>query len=487
MQKAHEKLRGRPTGAGDKRVSALGLIRDRFIALGRVPRPPGRGYPLNGRYSELFNQRRFGSFLTAGALQFAAPAMISVVLFYSVTVAYPTVGLRTTFGALALALLGLSSTVPTLVAAFFSGALADRNDRAHLMRVVNLVGLLGTALLVGVLVLAPTAHVGLPGPSGFYLPEWVLFVYPAWAAVIVSSTLFRPAFNTSVPRVVPRSLLSRANGLIYAAAGVVTAAGVLACGILLTVEPAAYALAPPFALLFITQVALAAFDVDLTPGIRPGPPRSFAQDVRAGFAYIAGRRAILQITISGLVINFLTALATVELALYVTTWLGATQGFWYGAIVATMTIGASVGFLLIARVAFERRAGMTMILLTAALGVTLVALALVRSVWLAIPIAFLFGVIPGMFSTVFLSTIQSSVPDEVMGRVFSADEVGSYALVPVGQSVGGSLTYDIGVQGTYLAAGGTLVLFGVIMLVGFGALRRLSIRTSPGPARGSDG
>jgi MFS family permease len=403
--------------------------------------------------------------------------MVSVVLFYSVTVAYPTTALRTTYGALALALLGLSSTVPTLVTAFFSGALADRHDRARLMRLVNLLGLLATAALVTVLVFRPTPDIRLPGPAGFYVPEWVLFVYPGWAGVIVSSTLFRPAFNTSVIRVVPRELLGRANGLIGAVAGGATAAGVFASGVLLTVAPAAYALGLPFALFFATQVALAAFDVDLSPAARAGPSRSILQDVKTGFGYIGRHRPILQITVAGLVINFLTALATVELAVYVTTWLGATQGFWYGAMVAAATVGASAGFVLITRFRFERRAGLTLILLTTALGATLLALADVRSIWLALPVVFLFGIIPGMFTTVFLSTIQSTVPEEVMGRVFSADEVGSYALVPVGQYAGGSLTYDVGVQGTYLTAGGTLVLFSVMMLGGFGALRGLTVRT----------
>ena len=384
-------------------------------------------------------------------------------------------------------MLGLSSTLPTLVSAFFSGALADRNDRAQLMRVVNLLGLLATAVLVAILVLGPSTHVRLPGPSGFYVPEWVLLVYPVWAGVVVSSTLFRPAFNTSVTRVVPRELLGRANGLIYAVAGGVTASGIFASGILLTVEPAAFALGLPFALFFVTQVALAALDVDLTPAVRTSPSRSLVQDVRAGFSYIGRHRAILELTAAGLVINFLVALATVELALYVTTWLGATQGVWYGAMVATATVGASVGFILIPRVRFERRAGLTMILLTCGLGGTLLALALVHVIWLALPIIFLFGIIPGMFTTVFLSTIQSSVPDEVMGRVFSADEVGSYALVPVGQYTGGSLTYEVGVQGTYLTAGGTLVLFGLLMLGGFGALRRLSVLTSSAPVPGPDG
>ncbi len=393
--------------------------------------------------------------------------------------------MRATYGALALAFLGLSSTVPTLLSAFFSGALADRNDRGHLMRVVNLLGMLGTAVLTVILVLGPTTHIRIPGPAGFYLPEWVLFVYPTWAAIVVSSTLFRPAFNTSVTRVVPRELLGRANGLIYAIAGVVTAAGVLVGGALLTVGPAAYALGLPFVLFFATQVALATLDVDLRPAKRTTPARSLLHDARAGFAYIGQHRAILQLTVAGLVINFLVALATVELALYVTSWLGMTQGIWYGAMLAAATVGASVGFVLIARVRFEPRAGLAMILFTSALGATLLALALVRSIWLALPIIFLFGIIPGMFTTVFLSTIQSTVPDEMMGRVFSADEVGSYALVPVGQYAGGSLTYEIGIQGTYLTAGGTLALFGLVMLAGFGALRGLAIRSAaPSPEAG---
>jgi hypothetical protein len=84
-----------------------------------------------------------------------------------------------------------------------------------------------------------------------------------------------------------------------------------------------------------------------------------------------------------------------------------------------------------------------------------------------------------MVTTIFLSTIQSNVPDEVMGRVFSADEVGSYALVPVGQFSGGELTVAVGVQGTYLFAGGTILVFGVFMFAVFGSLRNLSYQGAP--------
>jgi Transmembrane secretion effector len=351
------------------------------------------------------------------------------------------------------------------------------------MRFVNLVGVVATTGLATLFVFQPAGRVDLPGPPGFYIPVWILLIFPFWAAVIVSSTIFRPAFNTSVPRVVRRDLLGRANGAIYAIAGGVSAAGTVGVGILLTVAPAAYAFAVPFALFFVTQVALAGVDVDLSVS-RVGPAHSLLREARNGFAYLARHRALLEITIGALVINFLVALATVELALYVTSWLGLTQGIWYGAMVAAATVGSSVGFVLIANVRFEPRAGRALIALTGALGASLFALALVHSIWLALPIIFLFGTIPGMFTTIFLSTIQSNVPDEVMGRVFSADEVGSYALVPVGQYAGGLLTITAGVQGTYLFAGGTLLVFGGFMFAAFGSLRNLSFpgsESSAGP------
>ena len=86
-----------------------------------------------------------------------------------------------------------------------------------------------------------------------------------------------------------------------------------------------------------------------------------------------------------------------------------------------------------------------------------------------------------MITTIFLSTVQATVPDEVMGRVFSADEVGSYALVPAGQYTGGLLTVAVGVQGTYLSAGGAIIGFGLIMVASFGALRRLGYRPAEPP------
>ncbi len=445
----------------------------------RLPRSGSRGRRRNSlsRYGNLFRQSSFPSLLTAGALQLAAPATVLVVLVYSVTFAYP-VSVRTNYAALALAFLGLSSTLPTLASMFVSGALADRYDRGLLMRTANLVSIVATAGTALDLAYRPGSSLALPGPPGFYLPTWVLVAYPLWAVVTVTSALFRPAYNTSIPRVVETNDLGRANGVIYAVAAVVSAVATLLVGVLLAVGPVVYALGVPFVLYFATQVALVLLDVDLSV-VRRSASKSVLREARDGLAYLARRRGLLEITVASLVVNFLSAVALVELGLYLEGWLGLSNGLWYGALVAVLTAGTATGFILASRVRFEHRAGRVMIVLILGMGVGLLALGLVRSIVLALPIAFLYGLMPGMITTVFLSTIQATVPDEVMGRVFSADELGSYALVPVGQFAGGLLVLALGIQGLYLTAGGTIVLFAGLMLVSFGALRRLAYEPKP--------
>ncbi len=459
-------------------MSRSAIVLSRTRPLGH---PLRRGTPLS-RYGDLFHRRSFGSFLAAGALQLAAPSAVLVTLLYGIAFAYPNVAApdRTSYVALALAFLGLSSAIPTLASAFFSGALADRSNRGQWMRTVNLISILAMVGLAADLVYAPGSRVPVPGPAGFYLPLWVLLLYPSWAVVTMTTTFFRPAFNTSVPRVVEPQELGVANGLIYSVAAGASLAATLVVGILLTVAPFAYSLSVAFVLFFATQIALLGVGADLSV-VRKTPPRSVLKEANAGFSYLFRHRALLELTIVGLVVNFLSALALVEVALYIQSWLGLSTGFWYGAMIAVLTAGSAVGFLLISRVHFEHRAGRVVILLTFLMGVCLVVFGLVRSIWLALPIIFVYGLMPGMFTTVFLSTIQATVPDEVMGRVFSADEVGSYALVPVGQFSGGLLVLALGVQGTYLAAGGAIVVFAVVLAATFGALRALGYRP-PRPA-----
>ncbi len=425
-----------------------------------------------GRYTALFRLPSFRAFLATGALQFAAPSTALVILLYRVAFAYPSPE-RATFGALALALLGLSSALPTLAAALFSGPLADRHDRGGLMRTANAVSIVATAGLGLDLYFSTARHVPLPGPAGFYLPLWMLLAFPAWAGVAASSTLFRPAFNTSVPRLVSTSELGRANGAIYATAATAGGVGTVAVGVALSLGAGAYTVAIPFALFVGAQLALLRVRANLSVDRKETGASVWAEMVE-GFRFLVRRAALFEMTVASLIANFLTTVALVELALYLATWLGVSQGIWYGATIATATAGSACGLFVASHLKFEMRAGRLLIALVVVTGLAIFALALVRSIYFALPIIFVYGFAPGAITTVFLSVVQATVPDEKMGRVFAADEVGSLALVPLGQLAGGLFTLALGVRGTYLLAGGSIVLLGIVMLTTFGALRRLA-------------
>ncbi|MCI4361061.1 MAG: MFS transporter [Thermoplasmata archaeon] len=433
-----------------------------------------------GRWSDLLRQRSFAALLVSGSASLAAPTGTLIVVSWALAHAYDA-SVPPSFPAVALALLGLSSTVPTLAAAVVSGTLADRIDRRRLMRWVNLVALAATFCIAAILLARPENAIVLPGGSGFYLPLWVVLIYPFWAVETAAITLFRPAFNASVPRLVARSNLGAANGLVYAVALLLSIGASLTASGLASFVPWGYALVIPLGLFALTQVTLQLLTVDLAPH-RDGPPRRFLADASEGYRYLWQRRDLFELTIAALAMNFFSAVAFVELGLYATFWLNASDAVLLGGLVAAGSLGAAVGGLAINRIRFEARAGKLLVMFTVGQGAAVLALGLIRSVWLALPDMFIFGLFPGMFTTVFLATVQATVPDDKLGRVLAADEVGSYALVPFGQWAGGLLTVASSIQATYISAGiGTIGVGG--LMGSMRDIRRLRFSTRTEVAR----
>ena len=436
-----------------------------------------------GRWSSVLRQPNFAALLTTGSASLAAPTASLVVISWALAGAYPGIFNGESYSALALALLGLSSTIPTLVAAVFSGALADRMDRRLLMRGVNLLALAATIVVAVLLVAAPSRAVMVPGGHGFYLPLWVVVIYPFWALETTAVTLFRPAFNAALPQVVRRDLLGTANGIVYASALLLSVGAGLAASALVAPFGFGTAMLVPIGMFGATQVSLLFLTRDLSA---PAPHRTFLADALDGYRYLWSRRDLFELTIAALAINFFSAVAFVELGLYARFSLNVTNAVLLGALISAGSLGAAAGSVAINRFGFERRAGRVLALLVVGQAATVIVLGLVRSVWIAVPDMFLFGLFPGMYMTVFMATVQSTVPNRTLGRVLAADEVGSYGLVPVGQWGGGLLTVALGLPTTYLIAGfGTL---GVGLLMALARdVRRLVFQPSPPEELGSPG
>lgn len=400
-------------------------------------------------------------------------------MLYSIATAFPTSDHPVELAALALAFLGLSSTVPTLVTAVFSGTIADRVDRLRLMRWVNLAALFATAAIALVLLWRPSEVVAVPGRPDFYFPEWILLLYPLWAVETTAVTMFRPSFNAALPLLVSKAQLGRANGLVYAAALTLSIGGSLAAGFVTNSWSASAALGIPIGLFALTEVSLLEVKGPLSAP-RNAPVAPFLTEAKDGYRYLWNRRPLFALTLAALAINFFSAVAFVELGLYVVVWLGVHQAILVGAMMAGGSLGAAAGTLLINRFRFERRAGNFLVVLVVLQGAAVAALGAVRTIWLALPDMFLFGLFPGMFTTVFLATIQATVPNQILGRVLAADEVGSFGMIPVGQYVGGAITAVDGIPAAYFIAGaGTTVVGGLMGL--YSGLRRIGFAPAESP------
>jgi MFS family permease len=159
--------------------------------------------------------------------------------------------------------------------------------------------------------------------------------------------------------------------------------------------------------------------------------------------------------------------------------LGVSDALLYGGMVTGSTIGVAIGSLLMGRIRFERVAGRTLALVTLGEGVSVLILGLSHTIWISLPDMVLFGVFPGMYMTVFLATLQATVPNELLGRVLAADEVGSYAMVPVGQYLGGILTLWLGSAQTPFVLAGAATIGIAVLMASFRQLRTLGFE--PGP------
>jgi hypothetical protein len=395
--------------------------------------------------------------LLANALGFAGPPAILVVLSWTLVTSYPTASGR----ALGVAALGLAAAIPTLLTAFVSGTVADRSDRRRLLRAANAVQLGSVVALAGALYWRPEAFVTIPGISGFALPAWAVLALPLYAVLTVGNGLARPAFNAALPRVVPAGSLGAANGRILTVGLTASALGALTVGALTAFVGPVAALVVPTAFFAVATGALASLRADLATA--RGPARAaFLTDAQEGFRYLARNRALLEVTVTAVAINFLSAVVTVELSYYVLEWL-ASNAVALGAMSFAAGIGAAVGSSAVNVFRWEPSPGRFLAIFVVLQGGTVLLLPLTHSVWVAVPDAFLFGVFPGMYATVFVAAVQRTVPENILGRVFAADEFGSFGMIPVGQYFGGLLTAARGIRITYLVAGGGIALVGVLM------------------------
>lgn len=362
---------------------------------------------------------------------------------------------------IALGLVLAARTVPLIIFLLVGGVIADRWSRAKVILGSNLISGASQAIAA---VLLLTHHAEL----------WHLVVLSAVNGVAAAAGL--PAINGLIPQLVPREQLQEANVLTSLTRAVLTIIGPSISAVLVVSVGAGWALALDAASWFVAAALLAPVRV---PGAA-GPARpTMISELRAGWDYVrqttwlwlgVAATGILNALYEG---GFLT-LGPVRAK---HTDLGA-----HGWGLALSVQGAGVLLATLALMRWRLRRPLLVGMLAMALfGLPMVALGLNPSLGLVLAASFLSGLGIQVFSLAWQLSMQEHVPHDLLSRVASYDQLGSYAAIPIGQLALGPVAAAYGLGRVLFLTGIAYVAISLLVLLS-PSIRGLT-RVVPEPPR----
>jgi hypothetical protein len=353
--------------------------------------------------------------------------------------------------ATALALVGVTWSLPQIPLILLAGVVTDRLDRRHIV--------VAASLAQGVAVLA-MALLSLAGR----LELWHVFAL----AVLFGTgeAFFMPPVNALVADVVPQELLVEANSnrqtvrplamnfIGPALGGVIV--GALGTGWAFMADAVSFVAGAVFVLAIRHR-----------PEPRERTEQSAWADARVGLRYVKERTWLWGAMVAATVV-LLVYLGPFEVLIpfIVKNGLDGSAGD-LGLVFAAGGLGAIAVSVVVGQRGLPRRAVTFMYVAWIVATGVLAAFALVQNVWQAMLVS---AVMNGAFSgliVVWYTLMQTLVPGSLLGRVSSIDWLISAALVPVSFAITGPIAGAIGARPTVAIAGisGALFLIAFVLLV----------------------
>jgi MFS family permease len=373
--------------------------------------------------------------------------------------ALPLLVLALTGSGLMMGIVGALSMLPDLFFGMIAGALADRSDRKRMMFLADL----GRAILTALIPLS----VILGGPT-------MAVILIVTAPMSILRAFFLAGYTASVPILVGRSQLARANSIfeaIYSFGYIIgpAIAGFLAAsigpGLTLAIDAASFAL---------SSLALSFMGRDLRA---PAERRAagLVADIREGIDFIAGHSVLRPMILFWGLVSITLAPLVAALTVHVIRDLGQSESI-LGLVLTAYGIGTVVGALLTART--SRRAVAPFLLGgTLTTGLLLAAVARAEQIPILLGAAFIAGIAQSVVLVTYLTARSNLSPDALLGRVGSTARTISLGLQPIGMLVGGAMI-DLTDGSTTLVVMGIVLVGLTLVFAPVGALRRAT--TAPG-------
>jgi len=387
---------------------------------------PGTPSTTSGRL-ELLKLRDYRNVFIAQSVSVFGDGITPVALTFAV--------LDLTGSGTDLGLVLAAQSLPLASLALVGGVWADRLPRAALMVSSDLIRAAVQAM-AALLLLTGTAHI------------WQLAVLAALHGS--AEAFFRPAAGAIIPQIVPTPRLQQANALMGMSDNFGWMVGPAVAGTLVAVIGPGGAIAVDSATFLVSAAFLATLRV---PAIAKAEAvRGFVAELRAGWQEVRSRtwlwvmllRACLVLCIVIAPFQVLGPLGLREE--------GYTAAAW-GWLQAVFSAGMIVGGAIALR--YRPRRPMVVVCLTGTTAAAApIALAVFGNPWPLGLVYGLRGIAVGILVAVWVTTVQTHIAKESLGRVTAWDWMSSLALWPAGLAVAGPLAQAFGVTTMCWITGG---------------------------------
>lgn len=363
-----------------------------------TPSVPTTGQPSTSLWSTGFRWYFVGS-----SVSLVGTAMAPVALAFSV--------LEHSRSAYDLGWVLAARSIPLVAFLLIGGAVADRFSRSTVLKLSNL-GAASTQGLVAFLLLSGGYNIALIIVLEFLNGSLTAFTQPAMRGII--------------PQLVDKAQIRRANSLMASAKNAITILGPTAAGITVATVGGGWAIALDSASYLLAAYCISR--IRITEEIARSS-RSVLSDIRDGWSEFRSIPWVWSVVASLAVTNLLkTGIWSVLGPAIALTTIGAAS---WGGVLSARAAGLLVMGLLMYRLSVRRLLGIGQLVF--ALGcLPLIALGLgADTLWL-IAAALMAGIGSGMFGPAWETSLQEHVPNNVLSRVTSYDDLFSYVTVPIG-------------------------------------------------------
>jgi len=345
-------------------------------------------------------------------------------------------------------LLMAASVAPRIFLSPIAGTYVDRHDRKRILVITD--GIRGLTI----------TFIGIAALLGF-IKVWMVLV--GGIVLGVCGSFFNPAVQSSLPDIVHKEKLVKGNSAISLASSGMDIVGKSAGGFLYQVIGAP--------LLFLTNgisfliSAVSESYIKIPTVYKETSKTNFIEDLKDGFNYVKGFTGLKYLYVTIAFLNFFAVMGLVLLLPYFSakTYLGPER---YGVAMAFSTGGLFLGFLLLSTIDINKFK--KSILFTSGgmiSGLSMGVLPFVSDYYIIIGLLFINGFTVAVVRTILQSSMQASVSQDMMGKVFGFRRAISSSLVPMSMAFGGLLAEFIPIE--YIISGGYCIIFILFLVLAF--------------------